>query len=66
MQIHERLKRYRRAKGMTQEEVAERIGVSRPTLYFWESGRYVPSYDNIKKLADLYGETAERLLGLED
>lgn len=40
----------RRASGYTTTELARHLGVSRPTLWAWESGRAVPSHDNQQSL----------------
>lgn len=47
---------------MTQEFVAEAIGVSRQAVSKWESGAADPSTTNLMALAKLYGLTAEELL----
>ena len=47
---------------MTQEFVAEAIGVSRQAVSKWESGASDPSTTNLIALANLYGLTAEELL----
>lgn len=41
--------------GMTQQEVAERIGVAISTLRNWETGKTFPKQPAIEKLCDLYG-----------
>ena len=47
---------------MTQEFVAEAIGVSRQAVSKWESGKSDPSTTNLLALADLFGISAEDLL----
>lgn len=56
------LKEHRLAKSMTQEFVAETLGVSRQAVSKWESGASDPSTSNLIALARLYGVTAEELL----
>ena len=56
------LKEHRMAKNMTQEFVAETLGVSRQAVSKWESGASDPSTSNLIALARLYGVTAEELL----
>ena len=53
--LQENLKRFRKLAGYTQEEVANRLGVSLQTVARWESGARLPSIDYLEKLADLYG-----------
>ena len=51
--------------GKTQEQVAEALGVSRPTYSKYESGQHEPSYDMLKKLAGLFGCSIDYLLGFD-
>lgn len=60
--LSEALKAQRTAHGMTQEYVAEALGVSRQAVSKWESGASVPSTANLKALAALYGIAPEKLL----
>ena len=52
--IHENLKLLRKAKGMTQEEVANLISVTRQTVSSYESGRTQPDLETLKRLAEVY------------
>ena len=60
--LGEVLKKHRTECKMTQEFVAEAIGVSRQAVSKWESGASDPSTTNLIALANLYGLTAEKLL----
>lgn len=60
--IGEALKAHRTRCKMTQEFVAETIGVSRQAVSKWESGASDPSTSNLLALAKLYGVSAEDLL----
>ena len=60
--LGEVLKKHRTECKMTQEFVAEAIGVSRQAVSKWESGASDPSTTNLIALAKLYGITAEELL----
>lgn len=60
--LGEVLKKHRTECKMTQEFVAEEIGVSRQSVSKWESGASDPSTINLIALANLYGLTAEELL----
>ena len=60
--LGEVLKEHRTQSKMTQEFVAETIGVSRQAVSKWESGRSDPSTSNLFALAKLYGIPAEDLL----
>ena len=60
--LGETLKEYRMQCNMTQEFVAETIGVSRQAVSKWETGSSDPSTANLLALAKLYGIPAEELL----
>ncbi len=60
--LGEALKEHRTRCKMTQEFVAETIGVSRQVVSKWESGASDPSTSNLLALAKLYGISAEDLL----
>lgn len=60
--LGETLRERRAACRMTQEFVAESLGVSRQAVSKWESGKTDPSTANLLALADLYGIPVEELL----
>ena len=60
--LGEVLKEHRTRCGMTQEFVAESMGVSRQAVSKWENGTTDPSTSNLLKLAKLYGITPEELI----
>ena len=62
MEISERLKEIRQNAGMTQEEVAEKIMVSRVTVSHWENGKSLPDIVSLISLSDLYGISLDELL----
>lgn len=55
----------RKAKGMTQQEVADLLGISNKTLSSWESGRSYPDILTLPALAELYGVTVDEILSGE-
>lgn len=57
-----RLKRYRAQSGLTQEEVAEKLGVTRQAVAKWEKGDSTPDVESCVRLADLYGVTLDMML----
>ena len=61
----ENLKALRRAKGLTQEELAIRLHVVRQTVSKWEKGLSVPDADLLLRLAEVLDTTVSRLLGAD-
>lgn len=55
----------RNMHGISQEELAEKIGISRQAYAKWESGATVPDIEKCKALADYYGVTVDSLLKTE-
>ena len=55
----------RKAKGLTQQEVADMLGISNKTLSSWESGRSYPDILTLPALAEIYGVTADEILNGE-
>ena len=60
--LGEVVKAHRTECNMTQEFVAEHLGVSRQTVSKWETGVNEPSTSNLLRLAKLFGVPADRLL----
>jgi AbrB family looped-hinge helix DNA binding protein len=57
-----RLKMFRTESGLTQEELAEKIGVSRQAVAKWERGESIPDVESCIKLAGIYGTTVDMLV----
>lgn len=59
------IKRAREAAGLTQMQVSAALKVAQPTISYWESGRALPSSQNVVPVAELYGidplETLRRM-----
>lgn len=62
MDVGRKLKEYRKANGLTQEELAERLIVTRAAISRWETGRGIPEPENLKGIADLLGISVDELL----
>ena len=62
MEFHEKLQELRKRKGITQEELAQSLFVSRAAVSKWESGRGYPNIDSLKALACFYSITIDELL----
>ena len=62
MEFNEKLQELRKNKGLTQEELAEALYVSRTAISKWESGRGYPSIDSLKEIAKYFSVTIDELL----
>ena len=62
MTLGENLQNLRKEKGLSQEEVAKALFVTRQTISKWETGKAEPGVSNLKALAELYGVTLEQLV----
>lgn len=60
--FHERLRHHRTKLGLSQQELADRIGVSRVSLNRWENKKAVPTALGCFALADQFGITVEQLI----
>ena len=65
MEFGEKLLELRNGKGMTQEELAEDLFVSRTAISKWESGRGYPSIDSLKEISKYFSVSIDELLSSE-
>lgn len=65
MILGDKLKSLRLAKKMSQKELAERIGIAKSVISFYESGDRFPSYEVLIKIAQIFNVTTDYLLGIE-
>ncbi|MBO4929673.1 MAG: helix-turn-helix transcriptional regulator [Clostridia bacterium] len=65
MEFHEKIQILRKNRGMTQEELAEALFVSRTAVSKWESGRGYPSIDSLKEISGFFSITIDDLLSGE-
>ena len=61
-----RLYELRKKNGLSQEELADKLGISRQAVSKWERAEASPDTDNLILLAKLYGITLDELLNAED
>lgn len=61
----EKLKNLRTAHKMSQKELAERIGIAKSVISFYESGERFPSYDVLIKISRIFNVTTDFLLDVE-
>ena len=60
--LNDNIKKFRKIKKLTQEQIAEKLNVSRQTVSKWESGETIPDIYNCCELAKLYEITVDDLL----
>lgn len=65
MEFHEKLQELRKNKGITQEELAEALYVSRTAVSKWESGRGYPNIDSLKEISKFFSVSIDELLSSE-
>lgn len=65
VKLSENIKRFRKARKMTQEQLAEAMGVSVSAVYKWESSQSTPEINLILEMADLFNTSTDVLLGYE-
>lgn len=66
MEFNEKLQELRKARSLTQEELAEAIFVSRTAVSKWESGRGYPNLDSLKELSRYFSVSIDELIGSEE
>lgn len=66
MTIGQRVAQKRKEQGLSQEALGEALGVSRQSVYKWESGNAVPEIDKLIAMSKLFGVTIGWLLGVEE
>lgn len=62
MTTYQKLSELRKDSGLSQEELAERMEVSRQTISRWENGNSIPSAENLTKLSEIFQVPAQSLL----
>ena len=65
VKLSENIKKFRKERKMTQEQLAEAMGVSVSAVYKWESNQSTPEINLILEMADLFNTSTDVLLGYE-
>lgn len=63
MKFNENLKYLRKREGITQEELAEKLNVSRQSVTKWESGQSLPDIEKVKEIAYMFSVSVDSLVG---
>jgi transcriptional regulator with XRE-family HTH domain len=66
MEFNEKLQELRKQKGITQEELAAQLYVSRTAISKWESGRGYPNIESLKAIASFFSVTVDELLSSDE
>ena len=66
MEFNEKLQELRKQKGLTQEELAASLYVSRTAISKWESGRGYPNIESLKDIAKFFSVTVDELLSTDE
>lgn len=66
MELSEKIAMLRKARGLTQEQLAEKLFVSRTAVSKWETGRGMPGMDSLQQMAKFFGITLDELLSTEE
>lgn len=66
MGLNEKILELRKAHGMTQDELAQALFVTRQSVYKWETGRSVPDVEKVRQLCRLFHVSADELLELAE
>ena len=66
MEFNEKLQELRKQKGLTQEELAEQLYVSRTAISKWESGRGYPNIESLKAIAKFFSVTVDELISTDE
>ena len=65
MQLNQKISFHRKRLGLTQIELAEKVGVSRQAVSRWELGTAIPDINNLVRLGELFSVSSDYLLGTE-
>lgn len=65
MEIAQTIKQWRKENKITQEQVAEALGIKRPNFARLETGKYGFKAEHIKKIAETFHVSADTLLGID-
>lgn len=63
MTIGESIQKYRKAKNMSQEDLGEKLLLTRQTISLWEKDQTAPTLDNLMRLKEIFGVSMDELIG---
>ena len=66
MTVGERIQAYRKQLGLSQDELGQKLLVSRQTISLWEKNQTVPTLDNLKRLRSIFNVSVDEILGFNN
>ena len=66
MTVGEKIQKHRKELGLSQEELGQKLLVSRQTISLWEKDQTVPTIDNLIRLREIFGVSVDEILGFEN
>lgn len=66
MTVGEKLQKYRKTQGLSQEDLAQKLLVSRQTISLWENDQTLPTVDNLIRLKEIFGVSIDQILCQEE
>ena len=66
MTLGERIKQLRRENGMTQVDMAQKLGVTKGTVSTWETNSRVPGFETLEQMCDMFQRSLDYLMGRSD
>jgi transcriptional regulator with XRE-family HTH domain len=63
--IYDRIKKIRELSGLTQTELAKKLGITRSSVNSWEMGTNIPTVQYVIELSKIFGITSDSILDLE-
>ena len=66
MTVGEKIQMYRKQLDLSQEELGQKLLVSRQTISLWEKDQTVPTIDNLIRLREIFGVSVDEILGFEN
>ena len=62
MTVGQRIQHYRKLQGLSQEELGQKLLVSRQTVSLWENDQTLPTIDNLVRLKEIFGVSIDEIL----
>ena len=66
MTLGERIKQLRRENGMTQVDMAQKLGVTKGTVSTWETDSRTPGFETLNQMCDMFQRSMDYLMGRSD